>query len=128
MKTLNVGIVGCTFMGKAHSNAWMKAPLFFDMAVKPVRKVACGRHQDSLSAFADRRGWQQTENDWKKMVKRDDVDIVDISAPQYLHHEIADWWPPGHVIGCEHEFVHAVVDFCDAGLRPAETGKVVELA
>jgi predicted dehydrogenase len=89
MKTLNVGIVGYKFMGKAHSNAWMKAPLFFDMPVKPVRKVACGRHQESLAAFADRWGWEQTENDWKKMVKRDDVDIVDISAPQYLHHDIA---------------------------------------
>ncbi len=89
MKTLNVGIVGYKFMGKAHSNAWMKAPLFFDMPVTPVRKVACGRHQESLAAFANRWGWQQTETDWKKMVKRDDVDIVDISAPQYLHYEIA---------------------------------------
>jgi predicted dehydrogenase len=89
MKTLNVGIVGYKFMGKAHSNAWMKAPLFFDMPVKPVRKVACGRHQESLAAFAERWGWEQTENDWKKMVRRDDVDIVDISAPQYLHYDIA---------------------------------------
>jgi predicted dehydrogenase len=89
MKTLNVGIVGYKFMGKAHSNAWMKAPLFFDMPVTPVRKVACGRHQESLAAFASRWGWERTENDWKKMVKRDDVDIVDISAPQYLHYDIA---------------------------------------
>lgn len=89
MKTLSVGIVGYKFMGRAHSNAWMKAPLFFDMAVTPVRKVACGRHQESLKAFADRWGWEQTETDWKKMVRRDDVDIVDISAPQYLHYEIA---------------------------------------
>ena len=69
MKTMNVGIVGYKFMGKAHSNAWMKAPLFFDMAVKPVLKVACGRHQESLKAFADRWGWEQTETDWKKMVR-----------------------------------------------------------
>ena len=52
-------------------------------------KVACGRHQESLKAFADRWGWEHTESDWKKMVHRDDVDIVDISAPQYLHYEIA---------------------------------------
>jgi predicted dehydrogenase len=89
MKTLNVGIVGYKFMGKAHSNAWKKAPLFFDMDVKPVLKVACGRHQESLKEFADRWGWEQTEADWKKMVRRDDVDIVDISAPQYLHYDIA---------------------------------------
>jgi len=89
MKKLNVGIVGYKFMGKAHSNAWKKAPLFFDMDVQPVLKVACGRHQDSLKEFADRWGWEHTEEDWKKMVHRDDVDIVDISAPQYLHYEIA---------------------------------------
>jgi predicted dehydrogenase len=89
MKTMNVGIVGYKFMGKAHSNAWKKAPLFFDMDVKPELKVACGRHQESLKAFAERWGWEQTEADWKKMVRRDDVDIVDISAPQYLHYEIA---------------------------------------
>jgi predicted dehydrogenase len=89
MKKLNVGIVGYKFMGKAHSNAWKKAPLFFDLDVQPVMKVACGRHQESLSAFASRWGWEQTESDWKKMVHRDDVDIVDISAPQYLHHDIA---------------------------------------
>ena len=89
MKKLNVGIVGYKFMGKAHSNAWRKAPLFFDMDVKPVLKVACGRNQESLKEFADRWGWEQTESDWKKMVHRDDVDIVDISAPQYLHYDIA---------------------------------------
>ena len=75
MKKMNVGIVVYKFMGKAHSNAWKQAPLFFDMDVKPVLKVACGRHADSLKAFADRWGWEQTEADWKKMVHRDDVDI-----------------------------------------------------
>jgi predicted dehydrogenase len=88
MKTLNVGIVGYKFMGKAHSNAWRQASLFFDPAAKPVLKVACGRNLQSLKAFADRWGWEHTESDWKKMVHRDDVDIVDVSAPQYLHYDI----------------------------------------
>jgi predicted dehydrogenase len=89
MKKLNVGIVGYKFMGKAHSNAWSRAPQFFDMEAEPVLKVACGRNAEGLKAFADRWGWEHTEADWKKMVHRDDVDIVDISAPQYLHYEIA---------------------------------------
>ncbi len=88
MKQLNVGIVGYKFMGKAHSNAWRQASKFFDPAATPVLKVACGRHQDSLKEFADRWGWEHTESDWKKMVRRDDVDIVDVSAPQYLHYDI----------------------------------------
>ena len=89
MKTLNVGIVGYKFMGKAHSNAWKKAPLFFDLDVQAGPQGGLRRHQESLKAFASRWGWEQTEADWKKMVHRDDVDIVDISAPQYLHYEIA---------------------------------------
>lgn len=89
MKTLNVGIVGYKFMGRAHSNAWRQASVFFDPEARPVLKVACGRHDESLKAFADRWGWEHTESDWKKMVRRDDVDIVDVSAPQYVHYDIA---------------------------------------
>jgi predicted dehydrogenase len=89
MKELNVGIVGYKFMGKAHSNAWIKAPLFFDLPVKPIMKVACGRHQEPLKEFALRWGWQQVETDWKKLVKRDDLDIIDVALPQFLHHDVA---------------------------------------
>jgi predicted dehydrogenase len=89
MTKLNVGIVGYKFMGRAHSNAWRQAPVFFTLDATPVMKVACGRHAESLQEFADRWGWEQTESDWKKMVHRDDVDIVDICAPQYMHYDIA---------------------------------------
>jgi predicted dehydrogenase len=89
MKTLNVAIIGYKFMGKAHSNAWKKAPLFFDTNIKPVLKVACGRHDESLKAFARNWGWEETETDWKKVVERDDIDIIDISTPTFLHHDSA---------------------------------------
>lgn len=89
MKTMNVAIIGTKFMGKAHSNAWLNAPRFFDMEVKPVLKVACGRNEEDLRAFADRWGWEEIETEWQKVVARDDVDIVDISVPTHLHHDIA---------------------------------------
>lgn len=88
-KQLNVGIVGYKFMGRAHSNAWLKAPLFFDTPSTPVLKVACGRQQESLSEFAKNWGWQETETDWKKLVERPDIDIIDIALPQNLHYEVA---------------------------------------
>ena len=89
MKTMNVAIIGTKFMGKAHSNAWLNAPRFFDMGIKPVLKVACGRNEAELKAFAERWGWEETETDWRKVIERDDVNIVDISVPTHLHHEIA---------------------------------------
>ena len=88
MKTLNIGIVGYKFMGKAHSNAWRQASVFFDPEAMPVLKVACGRHRESLEEFAHRWGWERTETDWRKMVQSDDVDVVDVSAPQYLHYDV----------------------------------------
>jgi predicted dehydrogenase len=89
MKKLNVGMIGYKFMGKAHSNAWKKAPYFFDVPVEPVLKVVCGRHAGPLKAFADRWGWEEIETDWKKVIDREDIDIVDIGVPTHLHHEIA---------------------------------------
>ena len=82
-------MIGYKFMGKAHSNAWKQAPRFFDVAVEPVLKVACGRHAGPLQEFADRWGWEEIETDWQKVIKRDDIDIIDISVPTHLHHDIA---------------------------------------
>jgi predicted dehydrogenase len=88
MRKLNVALIGHNFMGKAHSNAWRQAKVFFDVAAEPVLKVACGRNEASLKEFAARWGWERTETDWKKAVRADDVDIVDVSTPTYLHHPI----------------------------------------
>ena len=89
MKTVNVAIIGTKFMGKAHSNAWSQAPKFFDLAVKPVLKVACGQDEKGTREFADKWGWQETQTDWRKVVERPDVDIIDICTPTYLHKDIA---------------------------------------
>jgi predicted dehydrogenase len=89
MKSMNVGIIGYKFMGKAHSNAWINAPLFFELGLKPKLKVACGRNEKVLKAFAEKWGWEETETDWKKLVEREDIDIVDIALPQHLHYDVA---------------------------------------
>lgn len=88
MKTVNVAIIGTKFMGKAHSNAWSQAPKFFNLGIKPVLKVACGQDPDGTSDFAENWGWEETETDWKKVVARPDIDVIDISTPTYLHKDI----------------------------------------
>ncbi len=89
MKELNVAIIGYKFMGKAHSNAWKNVTNFFDVPFKPVMKVACGRNEAAVQEFADNWGWEEVETDWKKVVERDDINIIDISTPPILHHDIA---------------------------------------
>lgn len=88
-KKLNIGLVGYGFMGRAHSNAYSKVNHFFDLAYEPVRKVACARKEGKLKPFADRWGWANMETDWQKLVKRKDVDAVDICTPNNTHHDIA---------------------------------------
>lgn len=88
MKTVNVAIIGTKFMGKAHSNAWTSAPKFFNVGLKPVLKVACGQDEAGTREFAERWGWEEIELDWKKVIARKDIDIIDICTPTYLHKEI----------------------------------------
>jgi predicted dehydrogenase len=87
--TMNVAMIGTGFMGKAHSNAWLNAPHFFDMGIKPILKVAVGTDAAATEAFANRWGWQEATTDWQAVIERDDIDIVDIVTPTYLHHDMA---------------------------------------
>jgi predicted dehydrogenase len=88
-RQLNIAIIGYKFMGKAHSNAYVKAARFFPLPCSPVLKVACGRHSKGLADFAKTWNWQETETSWQKVIERPDIDIVDISSPTWTHKEIA---------------------------------------
>lgn len=89
MKEINVGIIGTKFMGRAHSNAYIDVPYFFDVPLRPVLKAACGRHSSSLQAFARRFGWQSIETEWERLVSRDDIELVDICTSNVTHMPIA---------------------------------------
>ncbi|MBP6785974.1 MAG: Gfo/Idh/MocA family oxidoreductase [Candidatus Promineofilum sp.] len=89
MKTLNVAIIGTKFMGKAHSNAWLNTPHFFDLGIRPVLKVAVGTDPDGTRALAENWGWEEWSTDWREVVARPDIDIIDIATPTYLHHDMA---------------------------------------
>jgi predicted dehydrogenase len=88
-KPLNVGMVGYGFMGRAHSNAYRKVNQFFDLDYRPVLKAACARSPDKAKAFADRWGYESVEGDWRKLVERKDIDLIDICTPNNTHAEIA---------------------------------------
>ena len=86
---LGVAMIGHAFMGSAHSQAWRVAPRFFDLPLRPEMNVLCGRDANRARAAAARLGWASVENDWKAVLDRDDVDLVDICTPGDTHAEIA---------------------------------------
>src|SRR3990172_4035932 len=88
-KPLNLAVIGYGFMGRAHSNAYRKVGNFFDLKYQPVLKAICARDAQNASAFAARWGYESVETDWRQVLKRQDIDAVDICVPNNLHAEIA---------------------------------------
>ncbi|MGI8349668.1 Gfo/Idh/MocA family oxidoreductase [Niallia circulans] len=88
MEKLRIGMVGYKFMGKAHSHAYRDLPLFFPNTVHPEMKVICGRDQNGVTVAAKQFGWEEYTTDWKSLLERDDIDLIDINAPSNVHKEI----------------------------------------
>ncbi len=86
---LGVGMVGYAFMGRAHSQAWRNVASFFELPCLPRMAAICGRDQERVAAAAARLGWPAWETDWKRLVHRDDVDLVDVCTPGSSHAEIS---------------------------------------
>lgn len=87
--TLAVAMIGHAFMGAAHSQAWRSAPRFFDLALEPTMAVVCGRDSVRAAEAAARLGWAEGAADWREVVARDDIDVIDICTPGDSHRDIA---------------------------------------
>ncbi|MEU1278123.1 Gfo/Idh/MocA family oxidoreductase [Streptomyces sp. NPDC005805] len=87
--TLGVGMIGYAFMGAAHSQGWRTAGRVFDLPLRPVLAAIAGRDRDAVRAAAARHGWAAAETDWRALVARDDVQLVDVCTPGDSHAEIA---------------------------------------
>src|SRR3954463_10047572 len=85
---MRVALVGYAFMGAAHSQAWRNAHRFFDLPAVPELAVLCGRDASAAAAAAERLGGQESATDWREVVTRDDIDVVDVSSPGDTHRDI----------------------------------------
>jgi predicted dehydrogenase len=88
-RELRVGMVGYAFMGAAHSQAWRTVNRFFDLPVRARMAAICGRDAANVAAAAARLGWESHTTDWRELIDRDDIDVVDICTPGDSHCEIA---------------------------------------
>jgi predicted dehydrogenase len=88
-KQLRIGLIGYGFMGRAHSNAFRKAGNFFDSDHEIVLQAVCGRDEAKTKAFAKKWGYAGIETDWRKLIERDDIDVIDIATPNNLHSQQA---------------------------------------
>ncbi len=87
--TMRVAMIGYGFMGAAHSQAWRTAPRVFDLPDDIEMAIIVGRNPEAVADAAAKWGWQESATDWRDIVTRDDIDIVDIVTPGHSHHEIA---------------------------------------
>ncbi|WP_197370333.1 Gfo/Idh/MocA family protein, partial [Streptomyces clavuligerus] len=125
---LGVGMVGYAFMGAAHSQGWRTVSHVFDLPLRPVLAAVAGRDRSAVHTAAARLGWAAAETDWRALVTRDDVHLVDICTPGDLHAEIAvAALDAGKHVLCEKPLANSVAqaeEMCAAAARARRRGTV----
>jgi predicted dehydrogenase len=127
MGEINVALIGYAFMGRAHSNAYRQVWRFFKPRLRPRMKVLCGRTQAKVEQAARDLGWEEAATDWKAVVTRPDIDLVDVSTPGDSHAEIAiAAAQAGKAVLCEKPLANSVRD-AERMLAAAEKAGVVHM-
>jgi len=88
-KALNVALIGQGFMGRTHSNAWGQVRKFFDVPAEPVMHTVFGQAAENPRAFADNWGWANASTNWRRLVRSEEIDLVDVVTPNYMHASVA---------------------------------------
>jgi predicted dehydrogenase len=126
-RTINVALIGYAFMGKAHSNAYRQVTPFMSPRIEPRMKVICGRTRGKVEAAARQYGWEEAAVDWRSVVGRADVDLVDISTPGDLHAEIAiEAAKAGKAVFCEKPLANSIAE-ARAMVAAVESAGVVHM-
>lgn len=129
--TLRVALIGYGFMGAAHSQAWRTAPRVFELPRDVEMSVIVGRSADAVANAARKWGWNEHATDWREVIARDDIDVVDIVTPGHSHAEIAiAALEAGKHVICEKPLANTVEDaerMAEAARAAAEKGVVAML-
>lgn len=111
-KTVNIAVIGTGFMGKEHTKAYSLAPVSCpNIAATPVKKILCDSNETLVAERARLWGYEEYTTDYKEILSRDDIDIVDICAPAFLHADMAiDCIKAGKFVFCEKPLVTTIED------------------
>lgn len=91
MTEIGIGVVGFGWMGQAHSRAYRDIPVYFpETGIRPRLAAVADNVPERLDLARDNFGFATGTLDWRELITRDDVDVVDITAPNALHREIAE--------------------------------------
>ncbi len=109
--TCNVALIGQGFMGRTHSNAYLKVGKFFNLRLKPVMHTVFGMKEEKPQAFAERWGWKNWSDNWKEVIHNEEVDYVDIVTPNYMHMPPAmEALEAGKPVACEKPIAGTLAD------------------
>jgi predicted dehydrogenase len=126
-RTLNIGMIGYNFMGKAHSNAWRQAPKFFSLPANVNLHTICGRTPKSVEAAREQLGWEHASTDWRAVVSNPEIDVIDICTPNDSHCEIAiEAAKHGKAILCEKPLAMNLAE-CQEMVDAVKKAKVVNM-
>lgn len=121
--TLGIGMVGYSFMGRAHSQAWRNARSYFDAPLEPRLMTVAGRNEAAAAETAHRFGWDSVETDWRRLLDRDDIDVIDICTPGDTHAEIAiAALQAGKHVLCEKPLANSVAE-AESMVEAADTAR-----
>jgi predicted dehydrogenase len=130
-RTLRVAMIGHGFMGAAHSQAWRTAPRVFALPSPVEMAVIVGRDETAVAEAAETWGWREAASDWREVIARDDIDVVDIVTPGHSHAEIAiAALEAGKHVLCEKPLANTVAEaerMAEAARSAAERGIVAML-
>lgn len=125
MTSLGVGLVGYKFMGKAHSNAYRQVNAFFPDTPKPRMIAISGRDESAVSAAAEQFGWEAYETDYHALIANDDIDIIDVSTPGHLHHQVVlEAFAAGKHVLCEKPLANTLEEAAEMVLAWRKAGTI----
>jgi len=120
-------MIGYKFMGKVHSNAWRQVNRFFETPFEPVMKVICGRNEEETKRAANIYGWEEYSASWEQVVRRKDIDVIDICTPGDAHSPIAlGAAEEGKVVFCEKPLANTLAE-AEQMLAAVRTNKVINM-